>query len=474
MASSLAGRIPGIAPVRRWIDTHSQQLLRLAVVTAIFVGAFVLGRKPSILPLVGLAGIVAVLVFYRWPVLGALLTIIGGMFVPYSGPSGLNVTMLGMALLFGIWLMQMLVLQRRFEVVDWPTVRAGLAFCLVGVLALMMGMLPWFPTSQAPLGAQLGGLGLVILSVATFVWASNAIKSLFWLKVLTFGFVAYGALHMAGFLVPGLGRYTDRLFFPGSTGSMFWTWLAVLAFSQAVFNRKLGIIPRAALGLVVLATMYVSYVIQNDWKSGWVPAAIALAVTLAVSSWRLTVLMALAGTVPAMSILQRMIVSDGYSYSTRIEAWEILGQIIRVNPVLGLGPANYYWYTPLFPIRGYFVSFNSHSQYVDMVAQFGIVGLLVFAWFLFEIARVAWRTWRNPLDDEFAHAYVYGAIGGFAATIVAGFFGDWLLPFFYNVGMYGFRASVLPWIFIGGLVALSAMNLPRRHVVDAEAVAVNG
>jgi O-antigen ligase len=355
-------------------------------------------------------------------------------------------------------------------VVDWPTVRAGLALCIVAVLALLMGMLPWFPTSQAPLGAQLGGTALVFLSVASFVWASNAIKSLFWLKVLTFGFIAYGSLHMIGFLVPSLGRFTDRLFFPGSTGSMFWTWLAVLAFSQAIFNRKLGILPRLALGVIVLATMYVSYVIQNDWKSGWVPAAIALAVTLAASSWRLAILMALAGAIPAASMLQRLIVSDVYSYSTRIEAWEILAQIIRVNPVLGLGPANYYWYTPLFPIRGYFVSFNSHSQYVDMVAQFGLVGLFVFAWFVFEIARVAWRTWRTPVADAFAHAYVYGAIGGFAATIVAGFFGDWLLPFFYNVGMYGFRASVLPWIFLGGLVAVGAMNLPRRAVAGEPAV----
>ena len=108
------------------------------------------------------------------------------MSISYSGPSGLNVTMFGMALLLGIWLLQMLVLQRRFELVDWPTVRAGLVLCLVGVLALLMGLLPWFPTKQARIGAQLGGLALVVLSIGTFAWTSNVIKSLFWLKVLTY------------------------------------------------------------------------------------------------------------------------------------------------------------------------------------------------------------------------------------------------------------------------------------------------
>jgi O-antigen ligase len=467
MASSFAGRIPGVDSARRWIGGHDQQLLRLAVVVAVFAGAVVLGRKPSSLPLFGLAGIVAVLVFYRWPVLGALLTIVSGMLVPYRGPSGLNLTMLGISLLIGIWIIQMVVLRRRFEVVDWPTIRAGLALCVVGVLALFMGLLPWFPTRQAPLGAQLGGLALIVLSVGTFAWSSNVIKSLFWLKVLTYGFIAYSSIHLVGFFVPQLGAVADRFFVNGATGSMFWTWLVVLSFGQAVFNRQLGVVPRIVLGLVALATLYVAFVIQGNWKSGWVPAGIGIVVILALSSWRVAFLMVAAGLIPAADFVQGLIRSDTYSYSTRIEAWEILAKIIQVNPVLGLGPANYYWYTPLFSIRGYNVQFNSHSQYVDLIAQFGIVGALVFLWFVFEIGRVAWRLRRSPVADGFAHAYVYSAISGFAASLAAGFLGDWLLPFFYNIGMTGFRASILPWMFVGGLVAIAGMKLPKRSSTEA-------
>lgn len=466
MASLLAERLSQIAWLRRWLAAHDQLLIQIAVIALVLAGAALLGRQPSLLPLLGIGGLITVLLFHRWPELGLLLTLLGGMAISWSGPSGLNVAMLGMALLIGLWLADMLILRRKVTVAGWPAVRAGLALCAVGVFSFLFGLLPWFPTSPAPLGAQLGGLALVFLAVGSFAWAGNQIHSLPWLKVVTFGFVAFATLHVLGYLVPGLGRVTNRLITSSAAGSMFWTWLVVLSFSQALYNRQLGALPRLTLLAVTAATMYVAFVIQNDWKSGWVPAAVGLAVVLALSSWRVAVAMALVGLAPASYVVQRLISSDTYSYSTRLEAWQILGQIIKVNPVLGLGAANYYWYTPLFPIRGYFVSFNSHSQYVDLVAEFGLLGLLAFTWFMWEITRVVWRLLRANLADDFARAYVIGAAGGLVAVLVAGFFGDWLFPFFYNVGMYGFRAAVLPWVFLGGLVALAAMQLPSRAPTD--------
>jgi len=58
------------------------------------------------------------------------------------------------------------------------------------------------------------------------------------------------------------------------------------------------------------------------------------------------------------------------------------------------------------------------------------------------------------VPEGFARAYVYGALGGLAGTLVAGMLADWLIPFVYNVGLAGFRTSVLAWLFLGGLVAM--------------------
>lgn len=35
---------------------------------------------------------------------------------------------------------------------------------------------------------------------------------------------------------------------------------------------------------------------------------------------------------------------------------------------------------------------------------------------------------------------------------------DWILPFVYNIGFPGFQASVLVWLFMGGLVALEQIE----------------
>ena len=99
------------------------------------------------------------------------------------------------------------------------------------------------------------------------------------------------------------------------------------------------------------------------------------------------------------------------------------------------------------------MSFNSHSQYVDLIAQVGILGLVCFLWIFFEVGHLAW-TLKDCLPDGFARSYSYSVLAGIVGTLVAAFLVDWVLPFVYNIGFNGFRASILPWIFFGGLIGI--------------------
>jgi O-antigen ligase len=152
--------------------------------------------------------------------------------------------------------------------------------------------------------------------------------------------------------------------------------------------------------------------------------------------------------------------SDEYSWGTRLDAWKIVLEISKVNPLLGLGFANYYWYTPLFPIRGWFMNFNSHSQYVDLIAQVGLLGFFCFLWIFFEIGRLSWKLLKQ-LPNGFAHSYAYGVLAGLLGSLMAAFLVDWILPFVYNIGFNGFRASILLWIFFGGLVSIEKIYLGK-------------
>jgi hypothetical protein len=167
--------------------------------------------------------------------------------------------------------------------------------------------------------------------------------------------------------------------------------------------------------------------------------------------------------IPAFFLANYAISTDLYSWGTRIDAWFIVLEIAKISPILGLGFANYYWYTPLFPIRGWYVNFNSHSQYVDLIAQTGLLGLACFFWFFWEVGRLGWQL-RERVPEGFARAYVFGAMGGVAGTLVAAALVDWVLPFVYNLGMRGFRASVLGWIFLGGLVSLEQIVRRQENI----------
>jgi hypothetical protein len=339
-----------------------------------------------------------------------------------------------------------------------------LAFLAAAAFSFGLGQLPWLRFAlHAPLGAQLGGLSIIVLSAGSFLLAANQLRDLRWLTWLTWAFLAIGGLSfLVRWILPALGVPAPTLFQP--VGTVFHIWLVAMAFSQAVLNKDLHRGWRLALGGLVIFNLYFRFFVNFDDKSGWIPAVTGVAVIIAARSWRVGLALVPVAALAALSIWGRIVSSDDYSISTRFDAWLIMGQIIKISPLLGLGFANYYWYTPLFPIRGYAVSFNSHNNYVDIAAQTGLVGLVCVLWFFWEVGRLGWRL-REQAPAGFAQAYVYGALGGLAGMIVAGMLGDWVLPFFYNIGLIGFRSSMLGWLFLGGLVSLEQMVISQKYTV---------
>lgn len=425
------------------------------------------GGRLGQLVLLGIPATGVALVFLRWPPLGLAALIAASLLVPFSlgtgTQTGLNITVLLLSALVGLWLFDMFARQRRITLHPSRPILPLLGLAGAAVLAFIVGQLPWFTIAGAPLRSQLGGLAIFLLSVGAFLLAAHQMDDLRWLQVLTWLLLALGGLYVAGQLLPGLGTLTSRLFQQGSTGSVFWVWLVALSFSQAVFNQQLNIRWRLALGGLVLAAFYVGLFQGTAWASGWLPPLVSVVVILLVGMPRLGLLATLAGGIVGVINSQKvinlvMLGDQQYSIITRREAWGIIAQIVKVNPLLGLGPANYYWYTPLYPILGWYVVFNSHNQYVDLIAQTGILGLVFFLWFVWEVGRLGWRLKEQVQKGGFEQAYVYGALGGLAGMLVAGMLGDWVLPFVYNIGLTGFRASVLGWLFLGGLVVVEQVT----------------
>lgn len=424
-------------------------VLLLSISLPFFVS---LSKLQLVFVLIG--GAAGALVLIRWPQLGLLMICMGGMVLPTVGPNGLNVPMVAVGMLSGLWLLDSIVNKGEIRLAKSRTVTPLLVFIVISSLAFIVGQLPWFNFARnAPLDAQLGGLSLFILAALAFLLAANQLKELVWLERITFAFLAIGALYIFSRTIPGLAQVTRYVFQAQAIGGVFWACLPAVAIGQALFNRDLKIGWRVLLVILVVAAVYVAYVQNYRWKSGWIPALTGVGVVVLLKNPKTALLMALAGLPVIWRFVPDLLASDAYSISTRFDAWIILGEIIKVSPIIGMGFGNYYWYTPLFSIRGFDVTFNSHNNYVDIVAQTGAVGLLCLGWFFAEVGKLGWQL-RKRVPAGFPQAYVNGVLGALVATLVAAMLGDWVLPFVYNVGLAGFRTGVLIWFFLGGLVLI--------------------
>jgi len=459
--------------IKIYLERNENFLTKLAIITAVLLLSVYFGRRGSRMYIVMIAGGIAVLAFLRWPFVGLFALLAGALLIPFGLGTGtqtdLNIVILLLPVLIGLWFLDMLVIQRSITLRPMRVVLPLLLLCLVALLAFLMGQLPWFDAlPKAPFRAQLGGLALFWLSAGAFLLVAHQIHDIRWLKWLTWIFIALGGLYILGRLIPVYGSAITNLFSHGATGSLFWIWLVALSLSQAIFNKKLDHRLRILLVLLVIGAFYVSLFQARAWASGWLPPLIAILSIFILWKPRLGIVTSLICVVFFLLNYQNLIASvlslEEYSYITRLSAWEIVIDLIKVNPALGLGPANYYFYTPLYSLMGYFVSFNSHNQYIDLIAQTGLIGFFCFAWFIWQVGKLG-LSLRKTASEGFPRAYVYGALGGLAGTLAAGMLADWIIPFVYNIGFTGFRASVLGWIFLGGIVALGQIinNSPERE-----------
>ncbi|MCC7359784.1 MAG: O-antigen ligase family protein [Anaerolineales bacterium] len=450
----------------RWRNPRTHKLLvRLVVIVITCALAVYFGRSPSARWLALPAMAVAAWLLLLNPHWGVPLIIISALVVPFAIGTGtgtsLNAPFLLVPALAGLWIVRMLM-AGKLRLVPTGANAALLGLVITTSLALLIGYLPWnvFAT-LAPIRAQIGAWGVFVFSAVAFWVAANLTPNVRWLKVTVYTFIGLGGLFVASLRLPGWGA-VNSLFVRGADGSLFWIWLTALAAGQALFNKQLNWRWRGLLALAAAATLIDRLLPQNrEWASGWLPALLAFGIVAWLRWPRLTTGLGVVGALVvlvAFPTLRTALVSGNeYSLLTREAASRIILEIVRVSPIFGVGPANYYYYTPLYAILGWYVRFNSHNQYVDILAQTGLAGMFFLGWFALASARTGLALYRST-SDGFSQGFAAACLAGLAATLVSGMLGDWFLPFVYNIGIAGFRASVMAWLFLGGLAALAHLH----------------
>jgi len=458
----------------------NKRLTTALVVAGVLVASAFLGPRASMrwLGLVVAGGGLFLLV--RWPPLGLLGLIVATLSVPFAIGTGTQtevpVTIPVLAALLGLWALDM-ARRRDVRLASSRTTRPLFLFLASVMVSFVAGNALWDPEVAVltnVLRPQLGALAIFVLSGGAFLLAANQLTDERWLRAVTFTFIALGTFLALGEVVPGLSRLAWRLTAHGATGSLLWVWLVALAAGQWVGNPRLATGWRMLMGLAVVAVMAERWFAGYGWVSGWAPPLAALAVIVWLWSPRRAAVLTLFAV--AIVLLKEnyfytriFVVAENTGSYNRFTAWREVLNLMRRDPIFGLGPANYWHYYRAFHSFAYGVfdpKVNSHNNYVDILAQTGLLGFGLFAWLMAEIGAVGWNL-RNRFGEGFRRGYVYGAMGGLAGTLVAGMLGDWFLPFVYNIGMAGFRASVLGWLFLGGLVAAGQVNSRQSSDVSS-------
>jgi O-antigen ligase len=242
--------------------------------------------------------------------------------------------------------------------------------------------------------------------------------------------------------------------------------LTALASAQLLHNRELSIGRRAFVLATIVAAVVRTFILERESASGWVGVGVALAGVL----WsRFPRLRWPAAVVVFAMTLAGILVPAVYEFAGGEADWlrtggsriALIGRVLDVtkhSPLLGIGPAAYRAYAAVEPLRyrqtlWRFPMVSSHNNYVDLYSQGGLVALGLWAWGFVEIVRTGLRLSARELSP-FARGYVAGALAAAAGSAVIMVLADWILPFVYNIGFAGFQASVLVWLFWGGLAAL--------------------
>jgi O-antigen ligase len=144
---------------------------------------------------------------------------------------------------------------------------------------------------------------------------------------------------------------------------------------------------------------------------------------------------------------------------TRLAAYEVNWRVTSKHLLFGTGPAGYAsYYMSYFPTE----AMASHSNYIDILAQTGIVGMLLMLWFLGAQLWGGYKLWlRLQGQRDFAESLSVAVLAGTAGCTLAMALGDWVIPFAYTQGIVGFDLAVLNWLFMASLWAL-------KHNLDSE------
>jgi hypothetical protein len=421
----------------------------------------------AIMPL-GLVGLQLILPRLEF---APLFILIAAAFVPLSLPTGTEsrvVDSLLLTMLFvGIWAIRMLTVEKRLWLKPSPINKPLLGFAFIILFSVIWSMAfrdPLVTIWKSFPFVQIGSAITMVMLPGAFLLVANYINSVRLLQVMVVLTLVAGAIAV----IRRLGFLSILVI---NDGGLFTMWVVGLSFGLALFHRKLAWPWRGLLFVLAGGWIYVRFGQQITWLAGWLPAFVALGVLSFMRSKKLLLVFLVIGVIfiglNADYYLGSVIEAESEaSGHTRLAAWITNWQVTGKHLLLGTGPAGYAaYYMSYFPDN----AMATHSNYIDILAQTGLIGLGLCIWFFFALA---WQGYKLCLrlrgQGDFSEGLANAALAGTVSCIVSMAFGDWLFPFAYTQTITGFDYVVYSWLFMGTIPVLDRFLAQTRPGVKED------
>jgi hypothetical protein len=384
---------------------------------------------------------------------------INALIAPFDLPTGtyskIPVSLLMSLALCAIWFVTMGIRnQWRFA----PTLlnRPALAFCFACFISYLwsslwrdplinMGAFGNFTIVQiASLLTFYASIGAALL-IGNFVRTEKQLQFIFW------SFICLGTL-MTLTQTLHINQYflSDR--------GLWGLWTALPAFCYLIAQKNARWYVRIMLVAVIALNLYQTVIVNLQWKSGWIPTIVGMFIAVFLRSKKLFVILIAVSLVFAYIgrdvLIEMTQAEEAEGADERIGMWEINLRIIGDHWLLGTGPAGYaVYYMTYYPDDAR----STHNNYLDIIAQFGIIGSVTWLWLTGAGIIEGFRQLKAS-PPGFTKTLALTATSGWIAAQFSMFFGDWVLPFAYNQTITGFKYTVYSWVFLGTLVAIRSLN----------------
>jgi O-antigen ligase len=197
------------------------------------------------------------------------------------------------------------------------------------------------------------------------------------------------------------------------------------AVARLVFRPQLTAWPTIAVPALLVA------LVVTNTRNAWIGTFLAVCVLLAIRNWKLILIPPVVAAIAVMlapgAVQDRarsLLNPQDPASRDRVVMWKIGRDMIRDNPVFGVGPEmiqrRYEEYRTRYPDAVNQRNPHLHNIPVQIAAERGLPALLLWLWFVAVAARDLWRQLRARVVPDVAGA----GLAALVSMLVAGLF-EW-------------------------------------------------